>query len=376
MKIAIDIREALSQKTGKGYYTYNIVREILKIDKTNQYILYTNSPGNPYSFFKNVEIRMTPEPGWKWHYRTLQDIKKEKPDLFFSPTSYIIPALAPKSLSVIITVHDLVAFFYPLTHSTKAVIVERLALPLAIKKARHIFTVSENTQKDIIKRFHCRKNKIQVVPCGLSPFYTNPVSPLELEKVGEKFLLPKNFILAVGTLEPRKNLNTLIKSFVIVKRKLPGFKLVIIGKQGWNYKSIEKNIQHLKLKDDILFLGYLEESDLQKVYKLATVFVFPSLYEGFGIPPLEAMACGCPVVSSNTSSMPEVIGDAGILIDPKNAFKLANALIDLIENDQVRNMFIERGRERIKKFNWEESAHTVLKTFKAICQSHDSHRTV
>jgi len=363
MKIAIDIREAGNEKAGKGWYTYNLVCELLKLDKKNQYLLYTDSGKNPFQGFKNAQIRHINSKSWKWHFNVLKDIKAEKPDLFFAPTSYIIPAFAPKWLRVIMTVHDMVAFLFPSTHNAKAVIIEKLTLRRAVKKAADIFVVSENTRKDLLKRFHYPENHIHLVPCAPADFYRDPVDPHELAKFREKFKLPANFILAVGTLEPRKNFSTLIKSFVIIKRKLPDYKLVIVGKKGWKYHLIEETLKHYQLEKDVIFPGYLEAEDLKKIYTLATVFVFPSLYEGFGMPPLEAMACGCPVVSSNVASLPEVIADAGILIDPKNAHKIADSVVSLVENDQIRAMLIERGRRRVEKFNWANSAKTALEVF-------------
>jgi len=202
-----------------------------------------------------------------------------------------------------------------------------------------------------------------MVPCAPSDFFRQPAKTEDLVKFRQKYKLPEKFILAVGTLEPRKNFGTLIKSFVLIKAKLPDSKLVIVGKKGWKYSHIEEKLKEFKLQDDVIFPGYLEDEDLKKMYTLATVFVFPSLYEGFGIPPLEAMACGCPVVSSNVASLPEVVGDAGILIEPKNARKIADSVVSLIENDQIRNMLIERGLRRVEKFTWQKSAEAALAAF-------------
>lgn len=363
MKIAIDIRDAVRQKTGKGWYVYNLVGEILKLDEKNNYVLYSNSKKNPYADFKNARLKFIEASPVKWHFRVLKDLKQEKTDLFFAPTSYIIPAFAPKNLRVIITVHDLVAFLYPATHNTKAMIVERLTLKKALKKVSDVFTVSENTKKDLLKRFKFREQRIHLTPCAASQVFSEPVSDEELSAFKKEKNLPDNFLLAVGTLEPRKNFSTLIKSFVNIKKWHPDYKLVIVGKKGWKFEQIESAIKKYKMEKDVVFPGYLKDEELKKMYKLAKVFVFPSLYEGFGIPPLEAMAGGCPVVSSNLASLPEVVGDAGILIDPTNAYKLADAVSGLLENDNVRNMMIERGYKQAEKFKWENSAEAALNVF-------------
>jgi glycosyltransferase involved in cell wall biosynthesis len=360
MKIAIDIREAGQGKTGKGWYTYNMVKEILRLDHSNQYLLYTNSNKHPFEDGKNVQIKVVSAPLWKWHLKTLKDLLANNVDLFFAPTSYIIPALAPKKLKVIITVHDLVAFMFPAGHTAKAVLLERFTLKKALKKAIGVFSVSENTKKDLLKRFKYPERKIHMTPCAPSEFFLSNVPNEELESFREKMNLPQNFILAVGTLEPRKNFDTLIKSFVIIKRKYPDYKLVIVGKKGWKYHLIETALKHYKMEKEVIFPGYLEDKDLHMIYALAKVFVFPSLYEGFGIPPLEAMASGCPVVSSNVASMPEVIGQGGLLIDPKNALKIADAVCSLLEDEDARKMMVERGREQAAKFTWSESAGKAL----------------
>lgn len=369
MKIAVDIREVNHEKTGKGWYTFSLVQELIRMDHKNHYLLYTDaadSGKNSFKSAKNVEIRLIQSKPWQWHFKVLKDLQEQKVELFFAPNSYIIPALAPKSLKTVITVHDLVAFLFPSAHHRKAVIIERLTLKRALKKAKSIFVVSENTKKDLLKRFKYPPSQIHLTPCAPSDFFKNSKPAKDhksIQSIREKLHLPTKFILAVGTLEPRKNFSTLIKSFVIVKRKYPEYKLVIVGKKGWQYGHIAAALKHYKLEKDVIFTGYLEDEHLQQVYSLAEVFVFPSLYEGFGIPPLEAMCCGCPVVSSNVASLPEVIGEAGLLIDPKNAHKMAEAISSLISNDHIRSMFIERGKSQADKFSWRESAQKVLEVF-------------
>lgn len=373
MKIAIDIREAGHEKTGKGWFTYNIVHELLTLAPQHQFLLYTDAEAmqaegkagkkNPFSGFKHAEIKVIEQSGLKWHLETLKDLKKQKPDVFFAPTSYIIPSLAPKSLKVIITVHDLVAFLYPQNHTLKAVAIERLTLRRALKKAEGVFVVSENTRKDLLARFKYPEKQISQVSCAPAEFFKEKVSAAELERFKEKMKLPEKFILAVGTLEPRKNFGNLMKSFVIVKRKFPDYKLVIVGKKGWKFAHIEETLKKYELEKDVIFPGYLPDTELRMMYHLAKVFVFPSLYEGFGIPPLEAMACGCAVVSSNVASLPEVIGDAGILINPRIAIKIADAIISLLENDKIRLMMVERGLHRAEHFSWHKSALKALEGF-------------
>ncbi|HRY91189.1 MAG TPA: glycosyltransferase family 1 protein [Candidatus Gracilibacteria bacterium] len=369
MKIAIDIREAGKGKAGKGWYTFNLVEEIIAQGKEDEFILYTQGDEKSATFFekhKNCQIKVVSSTGLKWHLEVLKDLKKLNPDLFFAPTSYIIPALAPKRLKTVITIHDLVAYLFPKSHALKATLIERITLHRALKKASAIFVVSENTKKDLLKRFRYPETKIYLTYCAAASAYSQKQTPDQLEETRKKLELPSNFVLAVGTLEPRKNFATLIKSFVIIKRKNPDYKLVIVGKKGWNWGEIDQAVKEYGLEGEVIFTGYLEDSELHRVYGLAKVFVFPSIYEGFGIPPIEAMASGCPVVSSNAASLPEVVGESGLLVDPHNALKIADAVCSLISNDSLRNMFIERGYEQSKKFNWKKSAETALEVFHKI----------
>ncbi|MFC1749339.1 glycosyltransferase family 4 protein [Pseudomonadota bacterium] len=360
MKIGVDIRDCGEQKTGKGWYAFSLLSQLLKIDTKNHYVLYSGTSINPFTKFKdapNVEHRFIPGKSWKWHLKVLKDIKKSKVGVFFSPSSYIIPAFAPKGLQVIVTIHDLVAFLLPKAHNTKAILIERITLKKALKKVSAVFTVSENTKKDILERFDYPASKIQITPCAPADYYSKTVSSQDIKETRKKHKIPSKFLLAVGTLEPRKNFGNLIKAYVNVKRSYPDYKLVIVGKKGWKFKHIEETVEKYDLKNDVIFPGYLEDKEVRNLYKSAAVFVFPSLYEGFGIPPLEAMSCGCPVVSSNVASLPEVIGEAGLLIDPKNAYRMADAIMSLLESEEIRKKFIERGLVQAKKFTWQDSAN-------------------
>jgi glycosyltransferase involved in cell wall biosynthesis len=360
MKIAIDVREANGEKTGKGFFAYGLVKELLALDRNNNYILYTDKPQGPFQEYPNVELVPIMETGIKWHWQVLKDVKQRRPDIYIAPTSFIVPSLAPKWLKTYVVVHDLVAFLFPKSHSKRAMIIERLTLKKALKKAAKVLVVSENTQNDLVELFNYPKSLIFEVPCAPHDLYKDELDPKESAKVREKYNLPEKYILGVGTLEPRKNFATLIKSFVSIKRKFPEYKLVIVGKPGWKHQELKRAVKEFGLTEDVTFTGYMEDKDLHHTYNLAEVFVFPSLYEGFGIPPLEAMASGCPVVASNAASLPEVVGDAGLLIEPKNSHKIADAVIDVIENTQLRNMLIERGFYRSHKYSWSDSAQRVL----------------
>ena len=377
MKIAIDIREAGHGKTGKGWYTYNLVREILKLNQpipgsshqSHEFILYTNAKKTSFDDLPNVTVKTIIAPSFAWHFKVLKDLKQNPPDLFFAPTSYIIPAFLPKTIRSVITVHDLVAFIFPSTHQLKATLIEKFTLRRALKKTSAVFSVSDNTKNDLRQKFNYPEEKIFLTHCAPSALFFQEIKQADLDSISKYLHLPEKFILAVGTLEPRKNFATLINSFVIVKRKHPEYKLVIVGKKGWHNYQMEALIRHHKLQREVIFTGYLADSELQKVYRLARVFVFPSIYEGFGIPPLEAMASGCPVISSNTSSLPEVVGDAGLLIEPKSAYKIADAICTIVDDEHIRTTLIDKGRVHATHFTWEESAKKAMEVFNKLGNS-------
>jgi glycosyltransferase involved in cell wall biosynthesis len=366
MKIGIDIRETVHEKAGKGYYAAHLVDEILKQDKVNQYILYTDCPVEIYRGFKNAETRPVGKKGLFWHKSVLKDAYKENLDVYFSPTSYIIPAIHnPKKLKVVMTVHDLVAFLFPQRHNKKAVFTEKFTLQKALKKVVKVLSVSENTKRDLVNRFNCKDNLVDIVSNAASEIY-EPIPEEIYDHFKDAHNLPEKFIFCAGTLEPRKNYPTLLRGFAEVVKKMPDVKLLIAGKRGWMFDEIYKTVHDLGIDDNVRFLGYVPERDLVYLYNLATVFVWPSLYEGFGIPPLEAMQSGCPVITSNTSSLPEVVGKGAITVDPYDEKELADAMIKVLKDSELSKELIRKGFNQSRKFSWKLSADRFLDIIKSL----------
>ncbi len=359
MKIAIDVRTAAGQKAGKGWYTFHIVKKMLELDHENEYLLYTRDKIAAFDNYKNSTQKVVDGGGFLWHYKTAKDLKKQQVDIFFSPTSYITPVLVPKGIKVVLTVHDLVAFLFPNQHNKKAVYIEKMFLKKALKRADFICTVSQNTKRDIIHKFNCDDKKIDTVYCSADSGFV-PHKKQELTDFAKKTNLPKDFFLAVGTLEPRKNFKTLIEAFALVQKKHPQTHLIIVGKEGWDYRGIYDAVKFNYLNKKVHFLGYLSVESLANLYNLARAFVFPSFYEGFGIPPLEALKCGCPVIASYTSSIPEVVGDAGILVNPESKENIAAAMIKVYEDSELREQLRNEGFIQSKKFSWEASARKMI----------------
>ncbi len=372
LKISIDIRTAGGEKAGKGWYTFNIVQNLLKLDDKNQYILYAKEGIPGFEHFKNAQIKLIKGGGILWHLKVARDVQKEKADIFFAPSSYIIPNFLPKSIKIVITVHDLVAFLFPNNHNKKATIIEKLLLKRAIKKADSICTVSQNTKNDLLAKFpKLGAKKITVINCAASEDFKPIQDPQQnLRTFIQKTNLPLNFFLAVGTLEPRKNYMNLIKAFKKVSDRFPDYYLIIVGKNGWNFEPTFQLIRENYLNKKVHILGYLSNKSLMNLYNLAKALVFPSFYEGFGLPPLEAMQCGCPVIASHTSSMPEVVGEShayrqasALLINPNSPDQIAAAMIKLIKDPQLEDQLKKKGFKQAKKFSWVSSAKKLLKIF-------------
>lgn len=373
MKIGIDVRAACGRKAGKGWYTYNLVKELLALDKKNEYILYTNVITKDLSAFGNSQIKLIKGNKLLWHFNVMQDWKRETlrhgsglaRDLFFAPTSFIVPAFLPKEFASVITVHDLVAFLHPRMHQAKATIIEKLTLRRALKKTRAVLVPSENTKRDLMQLFDYPAGKIFVTPLGVGrEFFAEVNDVARAAEVKKKYCLPEEFILTVGGLEPRKNVGGLVDAFHLISKKHPNVKLVIVGGKGWKSRKVQEKIE--KKKDQILWIQNCDSEDLPTMYRLAKVFVFPSLYEGFGLPPLEAMASGCPVICSNAASLPDVVGDAALAFSPNDSQRLAEQLQAVLKNPQLRKELIEKGRKRAAQFSWEKTAEKTLEVFKKV----------
>lgn len=260
----------------------------------------------------------------------------------------------------IVTVHDLVRSCFSFTKET---ITERILLKLdirGIKRASHIIAVSHSTKNDLIKYLKIPDNRISVVYNGVDH---NIFKPYDVK------LFDKPYILYVGSERPRKNLDRLFEAFAKLKGEFPELKLVKIGAPGRSEKyrrDVMRHLDGLGISQDIIFIDHVTELELAHYYSSAALLAYPSLYEGFGLPPLEAMACGCPVVTSNTSSLPEVVGEAGIMVDPHDINSLARAMRRVLTDARLRDDMIRKGLEQAKKFSWEEAARETMKVYEKV----------
>jgi glycosyltransferase involved in cell wall biosynthesis len=381
MIIGIDIRTLMdAQYSGVSEYTYNLVKTLLKLDSSNEYRLFYNSLSDlsgrmPKFNQPNVKIIKTRYPNkilnyllFKcFNYPRVKDLFGEIDVLFMPHINFIGINGGHKS---ILTIHDLSFLRYPEFFSKRKNFWHRMVkVKNLVKKFDKIAAVSENTKNDIIELLGVKPEKIAVICLGIENLYkVMDKNDAGLKRVKEKYSLPEKFILFLGTVEPRKNIEGLIEAYNILREEninLSEFKLIIAGGRGWKSENIYREWQRSKYGEDIKFLGYIPKEEKVYLYNLASLFVYPSFYEGFGFPPLEAMASGLPVITSNASSLPEIVGNAGLMIDPYNSASLAQAMRLVLNDKSLRHGLIRRGQERVKEFNWEKTAEEYLRILKS-----------
>jgi len=352
MSLIIDAREAFNvEKAGKGIYTLSMINALKKELNQEEVVLLVNRKLK-ISLPQSWQLILIPGDGIKWQFKAAAIIRSYPKAILFSPTSFLLPFLV-KNKSIV-TVHDLIAFLYSKDHNLKAVLIEHFCLPRLINHS-HLIAVSESTKRDLVQLFpKLDPQKVSVVYEGLSTEFVAP-------SASKKSHIKKNQkqVLTVSTLIPRKNLNLLIDAFSQLQeanKDYREYKLHIVGAKGWQNSTLAKSVEKCNYKDNLVFHGYISNCKLQKLYQQSSVFVYPSLYEGFGLPLLEAMANQCAIISSNTSSLPEVAGDAALYFDPRQRSDLINQLQYLLKNTETQHILAEKGKDQLRKFSWGKAA--------------------
>jgi len=366
MRIGIDARPLSVEAAGVPRVVKGIVRELEKNDQDNSYYLYSHRkfdlPFENPRWHKRIGSRVSRLPGVVWFWTEgRRAILKDHLDVFWS--AMYIPHLAlPSSLATILTAHDLEWRLYPQTMSLKTYYAHRLLVWPSVQDADRIVSVSESTARDLHRVLHIPESRIEVIPLGVGPAYKPQDPEQSAEYVARKYGVSKMYALAVGTVQPRKNLATLAEAMKILRDRAEGvLQLLVAGARGWKNTPLDETIRRLGLTgDEIRFLGVVPEEDLPVLYSGSRLFVFPSLYEGFGLPLLEAMACGVPVIASNTSSVPEVVGDAALLVPPTEPEAFAEAILRVRRDDNLRRTMIEKGLRQAARFNWARAAGQLL----------------
>ncbi len=371
--IGIDASRSVSARpTGTELYSRYLIEALLAAAPEQFFFrLYFNQAPRPASSQSGAQAarishsttRIIPFPRLWTHLRLSLEMMQHRPDLLFVP-SHVLPLAHPRRS--VVTVHDLGYVYFPETHPPR----QRWYLDATTRRhartAAHLLADSTATQRDLIERYHAPPDRITVAYPGLDPAVRRTDDPVEIARVKAKYHLNGAYLLYLGTIQPRKNLARLIQAFLQpptsnLQSPISNLQLVLAGKRGWYADEL------LRPADErVKFIGYVDAADKNALLTGATAFVFPSLYEGFGFPILEAMKCGVPVLCSKTSSLPEVAGEAARQIDPLSVEDIAHGLYDITTHEDLRQRLIERGYRQAEKFTWQACAVTVLKVFKQV----------
>jgi glycosyltransferase involved in cell wall biosynthesis len=366
LKIAIEARPIKwSYGTGIGNYTFSMIEKLYQLDKENQYtFLWPDEYPVPYIPFKNhYSFYALPKDDEREDVEIPLWLSMEKADLFHLPQNgFRIPHV--KNCKIIVTIHDLIPYFLP--EMVRPSFLKRFTreMPEIIERSDHILTVSEYSKQDIIKIFRVDSSKISVVYSAPTTAYRPLPKKTTQKYLAAKYGLRKPFILYAGGLNPRKNVAELIYAYSKVYRDLQQFQqLIILGGASRHAEELKLLVRALNLEADVIFPGFVDSIDVPLFYNGADLFVYPSLYEGFGLPPIEAMACGTPVITSNVSSIPEIVGEAAIQINPNDTLQLAEAILSFLNHDELRASFIQKGLKQSRKYTWQQNSAQILKIY-------------
>jgi glycosyltransferase involved in cell wall biosynthesis len=376
MRVAIDIRRA--GDFGIGTYIRNIINQLARTDSETEYLLIGEQrhlqqldplPGN----YKLLEYGY--EPGsFHTHMHLPFLLRKHDVDILHMPWFYA-PAVVPTRL--VLTVHDLTDVLAPPVGATPLVQAGRLYFARrALARADRILAVSHSSKRELSRVFGVPEKKVEVVYNALDERFLREPMPNDADRVLERHAVTDPFVLYAGNIKPQKNLPRLIEAFAVAKADLrdrpeyAGLKLLLIGDSAEEHSDLRRAVLRSRVQGEVRFLGFVPHSVLRVFYSRAAAFLFPSLYEGFGLPPLEAMAHGTPVLTSSASSLPEVFADAALLVNPENVFEIARGIRQILTEDVTREALIRRGHDLVRKYSWQRSAEQVREVYRAVLAEH------
>jgi glycosyltransferase involved in cell wall biosynthesis len=367
MRIAIDARKL--RDFGIGTYIRNLVEELARLDSQSEYLLLL-APGDvEFAAGLGENFRAVPESSRPYsvgeQIRIPLALARDRVHLLHEPHYVLPPATRCRS---VVTIHDCIHLMFPQYLPNRlAPIYARAAMWSATRQADRILTVSEASKRDILRLFDVAPDRVEVIYNALDARFSDPPDEAHIEQVRQRYQLHHPFVLYVGNIKPHKNLQRLIAAFAEARATGPDdLRLVVIGDEISRYPALRQTVHRHKLDKHVRFFGFQPAQTLVAFYRLAHAFVFPSLYEGFGLPPLEAMACGTPVVTSNQSSLPEVAGGAAVLVDPYDVDAIADGIRRVVSDDTLRADLIRKGLARVHDFSWKEAARKTHAVYQQV----------
>lgn len=372
MHIGIDAHAIGAQQGGNETYIRGVIRALAEMDGQNRYTIFLAEPAAAEEWrdgfvrqFPNFEVRLLskPTPLVRVPLALAFELRRRPVDVLH--VQYTAPPFCPAP--VVATIHDLAFEHMPETFTRRGSMQLKLTVRRTAQRAARIATVSEYSRQDLLRTYKLSPEKVAVTYNGIESHFTPQTeSPDEASDIRRHFGISRDFLLAVGSLQPRKNLVRLIRAYAKLRAEHSGFapQLVIVGRKLWLADEIFAEVRRQRWAEDVILTGYVADADLAQLYRTATAFVYPSLFEGFGLPPVEAMACGTPVVTSNVSSLPEVVGDAALLIDPCDDQALAAALLQIVNDQPLRAKLREQGIIQAGKFTWRAAAEKTLQLYR------------
>ena len=380
MNFCLDARTATDHFPGIGRYVVNLAQAMVPLLSQDERLILLRDPTQPSRWdltaLAGERVQLVDAPvspfSLRQQWAIPQILRRLRADLYHSP--YYLMPYRPK-VPAVVTVYDLIPLLFPRQVSPPARLLFRWMTALALRTASQVIVISQATRRDLLTFYHLPTQKVTAIPLAADPAF-HPQPPAEVERVRRQYALPENYLLYLGINKPHKNLAQLIDAFSRITFHVSRltfhasrFTLIIAGAWDSRYPEPRQQVEALGLENVVRFLGPVPEADLPALYSGATLFVFPSLYEGFGLPVLEAMACGVPVICSNTSSLPEIAGQATIMVDPLDVDELAAAMERVLGDQALQEEMIGKGMMQSGTFSWERTARETLQVYESVVRS-------
>jgi glycosyltransferase involved in cell wall biosynthesis len=377
LRIAIDAHSVGAKLGGNESYALNLIEALAQIDRVNDYTLYVTTPAAFERFNRRwpnfrVHTTLPHTPLIRIPLTLSAELRKNPVDVLH--VQFTAPPFCP--CPVVVSIHDLSFEHLPQTFNRRSRTQLRLTVRHSARRAAKILTLSEHTRRDVIETYGVAPDVVSAIPLA-APAHFGPVThDKELQRVRHTYGIDGDYVLSVGSIQPRKNLVRLIKAYAALRGARAGNKcpkLVIVGKCAWLYDETLRALEQTGVEDSVVLTGYVPEPDLPALYSGALCFIYPSYFEGFGLPPLEAMKCGAPVIVGNATSLPEVVGEAALKVDPFDVSAIAAAMDQLINNSELRAELRVKGLARAKMFDWNDTAQRTLEVYEQVHR--ESYRT-